>query len=67
MQIQNLLSKEFEFFYEDDGEGGINDSVHVLGIVFPYLVPEDKEIGAPLMMSTNEEGLFPMWMKPRMN
>lgn len=67
MIIKNLLSREVEHFYEDDGKGGIQDSVHALGIAFTYLVPEDKSLGAPEMWSTNDGGLFPKIIEPRMN
>lgn len=67
MNIANLLSRDVKFFYEENEEGGIDDSVHALGIVFTYVVPEDKELSAPTMWSTNAGGLFPKSIEPRMN
>lgn len=67
MNVNNLLSRSVEYFYVENDEGGIDDSVHALGIVFTYIVPEDKALGAPIMWSTNEGGLFPKSIEPRMN
>lgn len=67
-KLHPLLDKNKPYFdYKETETGEIETSCDLLGYHFGYIVPEDEETGCPLLMSTEEGGLFALSTKPHRN
>lgn len=67
-KIHPLLDKTKPYFnYLEAEDGSIEVSCDLLGHHFGFVVPEDEDTGTPMMMSTEEGGLFKLSSKPHRN